>query len=379
MRKNPPRAEVAEHVASEQRAYARAAVHVATRHGAAEAVVVFGVGIDERVAVVLGRAAARRVEAVRALAESPAVVAAGDDAIHFLPVALADVAGPEIARRAVEAESPGVAKAVCVYLRAFLGARAHAVRAPRIAEPAVVGRDRVIRAARDVDPQELAQELASVLRIILRIAARAAVPERHVQHAVRAESEMSAVVVVERLVDGKQHRLARGGERRSAVGARVRGEHGLKLAVVAGVVQVYASVARELRIEGHAEQASLAAVLDACGNVDELAGGGDRVDVVEGQHATGLLDDEPARIVPRRLDREYWVREGQSGVHTRDLDPGGCRRWRRGHRRAIAAPVAAADVGQREQTEDRRQASHLVDLLTDLNPTTGAQPGCSDP
>ena len=134
---------------------------------------------------------------------------------------------------------------------------------------------------------------------------------------------MAAVVVVERLVDRKQDRLARRVERRSAVGARVRGEHGLKLAVVAGVVQEYAPVARELRIEGHAEQTSLAAVLDARSDVDELAGRGDRVEVLEGEHATGLLDDEPSRVVARRLDREHRVREAQRRVHTCDLIPVG--------------------------------------------------------
>ena len=82
--------------------------------------VVFGVGIDQRVAAALGRATARRVEAVRALAESPAVVAARDDAVDFLPGVLADVADPQVARRRVEAESPGVAQAVGVDLRALL-------------------------------------------------------------------------------------------------------------------------------------------------------------------------------------------------------------------------------------------------------------------
>jgi hypothetical protein len=55
--------------------------------------------------------------------------------------------------------------------------------------------------------------------------------------------EMAAVVVVERLVDREQDRLARRVESRTAVGARVCREHGLQLiVVVAGVMQEHAAI-----------------------------------------------------------------------------------------------------------------------------------------
>jgi hypothetical protein len=48
---------------------------------------------------------------VLALAQVPAVVAAEDDLVDLLVLALTDIAGPEIARHAVEAEPPRVAEA----------------------------------------------------------------------------------------------------------------------------------------------------------------------------------------------------------------------------------------------------------------------------
>ena len=49
-------------------------------------------------------------EALEALLHTPAVVAAAADEVDLLLPALADIAGPEIARYAVEAEAPRVAQ-----------------------------------------------------------------------------------------------------------------------------------------------------------------------------------------------------------------------------------------------------------------------------
>ena len=53
----------------------------------------------------------------------------------------------------------------------------------------------------DVDAQHLAEQLIRVLRVVLRIVAAAAVAHADVEIAVRAEREMAAVVIGERLRD----------------------------------------------------------------------------------------------------------------------------------------------------------------------------------
>src|SRR5262245_20548296 len=122
------------------------------------------------------------LEDVRALVDVPAVVlepgALGRGVIDLLPLALADVADPEIPRLAVEREAPGVAEAVAVH------------------PPAT--------RAMWIDGEELAELLFEVLRPVLGIAARAAVSHADVESAVWPERELATVVVRVRLVDEEE-------------------------------------------------------------------------------------------------------------------------------------------------------------------------------
>ena len=88
--------------------------------------------------------------------------------VDLLQLVLADVADVEVAGAAVEREPPRVAEAECL-------------------DPDSLGRD--------VHREKLPEEGAHVLRAVLRIAAGAAVADREVEPAVRAEGQLAAVVV----------------------------------------------------------------------------------------------------------------------------------------------------------------------------------------
>src|SRR5688572_32504556 len=70
------------------------AVHVAAGDREAEVVAV----LRDRIGEALGVAVRRRLEAVRTLADIPAVIAASAHEVDFLPVRLADVTNPKVAR-----------------------------------------------------------------------------------------------------------------------------------------------------------------------------------------------------------------------------------------------------------------------------------------
>src|SRR5262249_44867107 len=152
----------------------RAAIDVAAGDRVALPVVVLGDRLDRA-----GHVAVRaRPVAVLPFADVPAVVAAELDLVDLFPLVLADVAGPELAGQAVEAEAPGVAKTVSVDLRLA------AARAER-----VVARDAVGRAVVDVDAEDLAEERRQLLAVALRVAARAAVAVGRVEEAILAERD----------------------------------------------------------------------------------------------------------------------------------------------------------------------------------------------
>ena len=68
------------------------------------------------------------LERVERFPDAPAVVAAVLDAVDHLPEVLADVAGPQLAGLAVEAELPDVAQADAIDLRSPAGELALALR-----------------------------------------------------------------------------------------------------------------------------------------------------------------------------------------------------------------------------------------------------------
>src|SRR5262249_29662684 len=123
-----------------------------------------------------------RLIGVVPLVEVPAVVATAFDAIDQLPEVLADVAGPEVARGPVEADPPGVARAV----------------GPAFGPGAGKAHERVIRgnAVRlvplgmvHVDAKDGARQVGETLPVV----GPAAVAGRDVQTAVRAEDQAAAV------------------------------------------------------------------------------------------------------------------------------------------------------------------------------------------
>src|SRR5438132_6704255 len=246
----------------------------------------------------------RRVEAVQALHDVPAVVATarergGGHEVDLLEEVLPDVGDVEVAGGAVE----GVA--------------------PRVAQPLgeALGRG---GQRRDVDPQQLPQVGGGALPVAHRVPAAAAVAHADVEHAVGAEQVEAAVVVREGLVDGEHQLLAqrvglvRGGGRVVARHHRVAaGDRPVRLA---RVVHVEEAVRREGRVEGDAEQALLAAAaLDLRAEVEErgrLEGA-----VLHQADAPGLLDDEEPVRIERRRGHVGRVRETRGDEHRLDRGP----------------------------------------------------------
>src|SRR5262249_9781508 len=126
-----------------------AAVDVAARDRETDVVAVFRDRVDQARAL----ATAGRREAVVALADVPAIVAAARDDVDLLERRLTDVPDPEVAGLAVEAPAPGIAEADGIDLRAIEDAGTAEI-AQRGAGERVARRDRVGRAERlriDVD------------------------------------------------------------------------------------------------------------------------------------------------------------------------------------------------------------------------------------
>ena len=141
-------------------------------------------------------------EAMVALEDVPAVVAAALDYVDLLPLVLADVAGPKGAGLAVEGESPGIAQTV----GPDFGATAAVGKG-------VVGRDGVglrVRCIGDIDAQNGAKEGCSILAAAQRIAGRTAVAQADVEVTVGAEGNLPAVVVGVGLLYLKYDQLAFG-------------------------------------------------------------------------------------------------------------------------------------------------------------------------
>ena len=133
------------------------------------------------------------------------------------------------------------------------------------------------------------------------IAAGAAVAEADVEEAVGAEGDHAAVVVGERLGDGQQHALA---PARATVGVGrdpvLRDDAGP--VVLARVVDEEAAVAREARMEGEPEQATLAAGKHPARDVEE--GLRQQRALLEDPDPPRLLDHEQAPAAVARMGQE---------------------------------------------------------------------------
>ena len=260
------------------------------------------------------------VEALRALVRAPAEADAAPGAgrrggeIDLLQCALADVADPQVTRGGVEREAPRVAQAA----RPDLG--------PGVvhADQRVVGGDgvaEITRRCHRVDPQQLAEQRRGVERQPIGVAAGAPVTQSVVEVAVRAERDVPAVVVPERLLD-RDHR-APGLD----VGDTVRIDEVLLDHAVAVVVGRADVEARAVGREGQAEEPALAVGRRAVGDVE---------------HDVAALVTHGVHHSPALTDVERIV-TAPGSEHDRAVEVGD-RRQRDGH------------VGQRGQWCGRRRA-----------------------
>src|SRR5690606_4215331 len=197
---DPARTEIAKQVEPLEVGNVASAIDVPAGDGVAQVVGILGNGMD-----IVRRAAGRRVEAVRALALAPSVVFAHLHAVDFLPAALPDITNPEITRLPIEAEAPGVTEAPCKNLGAIGGSRA--LRAFRISGKRVLGRYSVRWGTVHIDSRDGGEQVGRILAVVLRISAASAVAEACVQETIRAEREVTSVVVAGELRHDQENLL----------------------------------------------------------------------------------------------------------------------------------------------------------------------------
>src|SRR5262249_49756489 len=110
--------------------------------------------------------------------------------VDLLPLVLSDIGDPQVARLPIERVPPRIAQPE----RPDLGPN------PGAPDEWIVGRDRVAAGGPGRDAKHLRQQRAQLLAVALRIALAPAVAEPDVQIAIRAEYQIAAVVVGERLL-----------------------------------------------------------------------------------------------------------------------------------------------------------------------------------
>src|SRR5205823_4511292 len=142
---------------------------------------------------------ALRLEVVFSLARTPAVVFTLFDEIDFFPPILPHIAAPEFAGFSIKRKPPRIAHAE---------APDFGTRAGRVDER-IVRRNGVRLRVVDVDAEDFPEPRAEALAVALRVAARSAVAVADVEHPVRAEDYVAAVVVRPRLVEAQHFALAR--------------------------------------------------------------------------------------------------------------------------------------------------------------------------
>ena len=187
-------------------------------------------------------------EAVPALPGAPPEARASPGEADLLPDVLPDIGDDHPSLR-IERGAPGVAHAVGPDLRPH----------PVLSHERVVG-GHVGRRSVDVEPQDRAEQGRQVLGVAVHVVLQPTIPQGHVEHPVRPEEDLPAVVVGVGLSHLQQH----------CVGARRRGaqigsgghppllHHRPGLALSAGhVVQEEAAVGHELGMQRDAQQALL--------------------------------------------------------------------------------------------------------------------------
>src|SRR6185436_8073771 len=312
---------VAEYVLPHEPGQRAAAVYVAAGDGRAECSIVVVHGLVEhgtRRATTRGRL----VEGDGPLAAVPAVVSAQAHAIDFLAKLLTYVAEPKIARGGVEAPTPGIAEARRIDLRTALCAtcrRTNRVVLERISLRARWNHIRRLRrCVPHVQAHEVAHQVVGILATTSRVETRPSVTEAEIEKPVGAERYVPALVIGSgRLVDLKDVQPARRIERRATRRNREPRDERYHRRTL-GERQVHESVGRIVRIERHTEQAALNDAVHRKGNERGSSGIG-----AVREHANGsrLLDNEPARVVPGRLQHRERLIEPKARKHALQLDP----------------------------------------------------------
>jgi len=249
--------------------------------------------------------------ALPSLHHIPAVVPTTGPACHFavdlLSAVLPHVPDPEIAGAPVEAEAPRIPQTVGPDL----------VAGGRVPDEGVVVRNGVGLPSVHVQTKYGAQERPEVLAVPLRITSASTVAERDIQVAVRAESDLAAVVVRVGLVDGEEDHL------RVGVGhVRILRDGEAADPCVAGGVRVVHEdlpVGGVLGMKGECEEPALAACAHPVPQVQERRGGHRG-----GVHHPGdprLLNHEERRTLPGSGGEMYGSREavGDKGELDRAL------------------------------------------------------------
>src|SRR3954452_25267301 len=298
---------------------------------------------DQRLHVVADAAAVIGVEAlVPRPAEVLAVELAAPGEVDLLVLVLSDVRDHRVACRAVEREAPRVAKANGPNLR---------------------------RLTRRVDAEDLPEQPRGVLRVAERIATPATVACPGLETPVRAELELTAVVVrVGAVLDPDQlaPRATVG-----AVGARAVELLDVKITVLARVVDVEQSALRIVRRKRHGEQATLAARLDVRMQVQERRR--ELASITHNPDRPRLLDNEQASPVAPRRGQVGRRREGPDAPELHTLfRASGC----------VIAPAAPDrrddDAGAKREDESHEEESGWGDLNSrPLRPERSALPGCA--
>ena len=212
------------------------------------------------------------LEAVHSLQHVPAVVLSSGACcwliVDFFPLALSDVGDKEISSGPVEGASPGIAHAVCPNLvqRVRIAheriVRWHCIVAIRVAGKVV---------AVNVHTQDLAQPGLEILSVLLRVPAAAAVAQRDVQEVIRAECQLPAIMIRERLVLS-QDKVSRVWICDVGIFGRnrVAGNHGVTVYV--RVINVEESVIGVVRVKSEAEQTLLATTAHQFMDIQERDG-----------------------------------------------------------------------------------------------------------
>src|SRR5437764_9769692 len=137
--------------------------------------------------LIIAGAVGTRFESVHAFTDAPAVIAAFDNQVYFLPFVLADVAAPQVAGFAVPTESPGVAQAVgpdflanSVLVKLRFGVE-WIVGGARVSERFFDVGDHLRRVVAGINAQNLAEQQGSVLTIVKWIVAPAAITQANIE------------------------------------------------------------------------------------------------------------------------------------------------------------------------------------------------------